>query len=1728
MSKIYIADGQTDQILDVITKEKIISNNHRKSLKDHLETFDFETLSDQRFSQYLTKRNRVIIPGEDGELIEFIIYEAGKFRSGVNLHAEVYTNASYLDLKKAKIMEPHTTNAESAESHAILALNGTEWEPGTVYFNGVRTLTFEDPIHPFGYLKRISNEFDLELNFRIETEGNQIVGRYVDLVEKVGTWRGRTAEFGKDLLELRRTEKTDHIVTALHGRGPEREDGTRHEVVVEDEAALKRWGRNGKHLIEVYEPQTMDQDMTKERLLVLTENELEKRINSLVEYKGGIADLEYVPGMANKKFRFGDTIRIKDTKFNPPLYLEARIHTQDRDIVNQSNKYIELGDYTEFTEEEIKSIWKAMQSEIRHKLSLMLITSIVSSVGDVFKNGEGSTSLTAKVYLSGSEIDQEGTLYSYRWSKYNKHGVPVSDFYEEGKTVEVTATDIEEKATFGVEVWKDSAVSFDRFTLSTVFDGEDGERGPQGPKGERGEQGPRGLQGEQGPDGDKGIPGVPGEDGVSSYTHIAYANSANGTEDFSVGESTGRDYLGMYVDSNSTDSTVPSDYKWTLIKGTKGDQGIPGPEGSDGRTPYFHTAWADSSDGSTNFSTTDAANRDYIGTYTDFTQDDSGDPGDYRWTKVKGEKGDRGEQGERGPEGPQGLRGLQGEQGPQGDQGIPGEPGTDGSASYTHIAYANSSNGTDGFSVSDSTNKTYIGMYVDHTSADSDIPSDYNWTLIKGADGARGIQGPQGEDGQTPYFHTAWANNSVGTSGFSTTESENKLYIGTYTDFTASDSSNPSDYKWSKIKGDKGDKGEQGTEGPRGERGPQGIQGPAGENGQTTYTWIKYADTSSGSGMSDYPDGKEYIGLAYNKSTPSESLVASNYNWSLIKGAKGDKGATGDQGPTGPEGPKGDRGPQGIEGPAGENGNPTYTWIRYADDVNGNGISNFPDGKSYIGIAPNKLSQDESTNPSAYTWSKYEGPRGDKGEQGSTGPKGETGEQGPQGERGPQGIRGPQGEDGKPTYTWIRYADTSSGGGMANSATGKEYIGIATNKTTPTESSDPSEYTWSLIKGPKGDQGSQGPKGNTGNTGAQGPEGPKGEKGDRGPQGIEGPAGTDGKPRYTWIRYADTSSGGGISNYPDSKEYIGLAHNKTTAIESTDPSDYTWTKIKGEKGDKGAQGDQGSQGPKGDQGDRGPQGPNIVDSTTTFDEAFETISRNASGSVSISSGDAGKWFRIASLSSGRAHGRIIVRDTTSSQHGVAVFEAGIHYGRHPYINLSSFGLYSTRGFTSARIVYNGTYDEVFLELYIEDNSRTQRFEYWLTDNIQNPGWNSVNWSNGNIPTGYTTFTRKINEEEVTQGTIDKWRYPNTVEFDGGNIRANTIRANAIQVTSLSALSANLGTVNAGTLKAVRLEGVTGTFSGSVETPALKIDNPNITQEGSTGLLLQLSRTNPNSGSPFLKAGYIEFNTNNNALEIYKLDESGNATNMNGFRIDADRSFIGGRLEAEAFEFFNTGYMQANSDETRQLIEIRAHQGSYTEGHAGINLYGAGDPTGLNGEMRIYAGGNAHSTFRKTGDMHLHKGSYRTDDYFFGQRLWNENGYATVRSDTHQVFLQSPDEVRAVEPQTVSSYIPLRASSHPTGSSILYKTNKKSFSYEEALYLLENASVHTYHLQRDIDHGIYDKPKVGFFSEMVPQEIRDQDGVDPYSIVSALWRVVQGQRKEIEELKTLTKDILSVL
>ncbi|MHB9289698.1 phage tail spike protein [Latilactobacillus curvatus] len=680
----------------------------------------------------------------------------------------------------------------------------------------------------------------------------------------------------------------------------------------------------------------------------------------------------------------------------------------------------------------------------------------------------------------------------------------------------------------------------------------------------------------------------------SHYMWIRYAEDDKGKGMTSV-PTVGTKYIAILANKpTAIPSDDPADYAghWQLIKGSDGKDGIPGATGADGKTSYTHFAYANNVSGTADFSLDDPTGRSYMGVYSDFTKADSNNPNDYVWSYTRGETG---------PEG------MQGAQGPQGDIGIPGKPGADGKTSYTHVAYADNDGGG-GFS-QNPTNKAYMGWYSDFTQADSTDVARYAWSLIKGSDGldgAQGIPGPKGADGKTPYTHIAYADTATG-GGLSQLP-DGKKYIGMYVDFTENDSSDPQKYAWSLIKGADGKDGTPGKDGIAGKDGigikstnvtyqasSNGTNAPTGAwmanvpkvpAGQylwtrTIWTYTDNTDETSysvayiakdGNSGKDGIAGKDGVGIKSTKITYATSIsgtVTPTTGWVTNPPAvspgqfmwtKTVWNYTDNSSETGysvaQAGKTGATGPVGKDGIAGKDGvGIKSTAIAYTQSTNGTA----PPTTGWTAGVPTLIK-------GQYLWTKtvwtYTDSSAETGYTVSYNAK--------DGNSGKDGIAGKDGVGIKSTV--IEYVGAVSG-------TSKPTSGWSTTiPTVPAGQYLWTRTTWKYTDGTSEQgftnalMGRTGPKGDTGAQGLQGLQGATGN------QGIQGPKGLDGKSSYTHIAYGTSNSGAGFTQTPStSTTYIGMYVDQT-ATDSTNPSSYKWSLIKGANGAQGTPGAKGADG----------------------------------------------------------------------------------------------------------------------------------------------------------------------------------------------------------------------------------------------------------------------------------------------------------------------------------------------------------------------------------------------------------------------------------------------------------------------------------------------------------------------------------------------------------------------
>lgn len=520
------------------------------------------------------------------------------------------------------------------------------------------------------------------------------------------------------------------------------------------------------------------------------------------------------------------------------------------------------------------------------------------------------------------------------------------------------------------------------------------------------------------------------------YTWVVFADTETGGG-ISL-KSAGKTYMGIAYNQTTKQPvlTDPSIYTWVKVVG---EQGIAGEPGKNGLTSFFHVRYADVPNPTANQLRKDTGK--YIGTYVDYILEDSTDPTKYTWRKFQGDDGE------------------------DGADGTPGENGANGETSYLHIAYATSADGKTGFSTTNAVDKTYIGQYVDFTKADSANPAKYHWSKfqgpkgdkgdpgeqglrgLQGEKGDQGIQGPKGadgKDGKTTYFHIKYSAVSNPTSASQMTETPSK-YIGTYVDFTQTDSDDPKKYSWQQL---------EGSQGPQGK---QGISGTNGADGKTSYLHIKYSNdggkTFTGNSGEDIG---AYIGTCVDYAKDDPTSVGT-YKWAKIKGeagAKGDKGDTGGTGATG----------KGVKSIVEQ-----YYKSTSATAMSGGSWSTTYPGwenskyiwtRSVITYTDNTTS---TTTAVCVTGSKGDkgatGAKGDKGDKGATGPQGPQGPQGVKGDKGPQGDKGatgatgPQGPQGAAGKDANQVVHTVNGNGESNL-----YVEFATIKITGSYANQPTTF----------------------------------------------------------------------------------------------------------------------------------------------------------------------------------------------------------------------------------------------------------------------------------------------------------------------------------------------------------------------------------------------------------------------------------------------------------------------------------------------------------------------------------------------------------------------------------------------------------------------------------------------------------------------------------------------
>ncbi|HDW3058641.1 TPA: hypothetical protein RMI67_006635, partial [Bacillus cereus] len=332
-----------------------------------------------------------------------------------------YTSGAWVQIAKSGIIKPQRIEGKTVNEYIDMALVGMKWKRGKTDYAGFHTMTIDEFMDPLTFLKKIASLFKLEIQYRVEVQGSQILGWYVDMIQRRGRDTGKEIELGKDLIGVTRMEHSRDICTALVGFVKGEGDNVitiesinRGLPYIFDYDAFQRWNERGKYKFGFYTPETEELYMTPQRLMTLMEIELKKRINSSVSYEVEAQSIGRIFGLAHELINEGDTIRIKDTGFTPKLYLEARVIAGDESFTDPTQDKYVFGDYREMTDpnEELRKIYNRILGSLGNKQELIdqldkLVKDANETASSAKKESEAAKTLAEKVQenLKNNTVD---------------------------------------------------------------------------------------------------------------------------------------------------------------------------------------------------------------------------------------------------------------------------------------------------------------------------------------------------------------------------------------------------------------------------------------------------------------------------------------------------------------------------------------------------------------------------------------------------------------------------------------------------------------------------------------------------------------------------------------------------------------------------------------------------------------------------------------------------------------------------------------------------------------------------------------------------------------------------------------------------------------------------------------------------------------------------------------------------------------------------------------------------------------------------------------------------------------------------------------------------------------------------------------------------------------------------------------------------------------------------
>ena len=364
MTDIIFLMDQHERVIGTLSNEAetacpYFNDKLSEDLETGAESYEFYVPADHPDAENIKENGFILRMGFHGKLMQFQISRIEEVRNGESIQLFVYTEFSWSELN-GNIIRPYSLPGTDIRTAAEYALSGTRWTPGELdYFEN---FDIENSSHDTSLkmLQDIKAALEAEIRFYVTMENNEITGRFVDIVERVGANKGQIVTFGKNLTGAKRIRDRADVATALIGIGKGDTEGNNvtfssvswsisngdpadkpaGQDWIGDEEARQRWGIQGQHVTKIFEYDTTSPAV----LLQKTYEKLQTVKNGFLQYEAEAAFLNE-QGYDLHDSAVGDTVLIQDFQFKPALMVSARIIKLDRSFTAPKNSTATFGHY---------------------------------------------------------------------------------------------------------------------------------------------------------------------------------------------------------------------------------------------------------------------------------------------------------------------------------------------------------------------------------------------------------------------------------------------------------------------------------------------------------------------------------------------------------------------------------------------------------------------------------------------------------------------------------------------------------------------------------------------------------------------------------------------------------------------------------------------------------------------------------------------------------------------------------------------------------------------------------------------------------------------------------------------------------------------------------------------------------------------------------------------------------------------------------------------------------------------------------------------------------------------------------------------------------------------------------------------------------------------------------------------------------------------------------------